>query len=248
MQEFGGWRVDMEINEKKDFVGENRFIAYLDILGYESHIAKIGVSGLANVLNESIKQSKEMITYFQKANEERSDNYDFDIKVFSDNFFFCTKKDWFGLALLSSLVQGGLMLSGILVRGSICYGEIYFSEDFVCGKGLIDAYKLESEIAIYPRIIIDSSYFDSVEKISTSNLDRLQKLSRKSGDGYEFLDYMRRCLGDDRLVSDFLNVQKKHVEDNLKETENNRVKQKYQWLKNYHNSFCKEHGYDEHLI
>src|ERR1700756_3728702 len=43
---------------------------------------------------------------------------------------------------------------GFLIRGGIALGGLYHSSDIVFGEALIDAYRLESKVAVYPRILI----------------------------------------------------------------------------------------------
>jgi hypothetical protein len=43
----------------------------------------------------------------------------------------------------------------ILIRGGVCRGAIVASDDVTFGPGLVKSYKLESEYALYPRIVVD---------------------------------------------------------------------------------------------
>ena len=47
------------------------------------------------------------------------------------------------------------------------YGKLYIDDNIIYGKGVIDAYKTESEIAIFPRIIIDNTFFQGALNIET---------------------------------------------------------------------------------
>lgn len=48
----------------------------------------------------------------------------------------------------------------ILIRGSIVSGKLYCDETFIFGEGLITAYCLENDEAIYPRIIIQNEIIE----------------------------------------------------------------------------------------
>ena len=62
---------------------------------------------------------------------------------------------------------------GLLVRGGLTIGRLYHSEGVVFGEAMIDAHRLESTVAIYPRIAVSPRI---VEKLS--EVDR-KKLLRK---------------------------------------------------------------------
>jgi predicted DNA-binding protein len=49
-------------------------------------------------------------------------------------------------------------------RGGICKGQLYIDDVFVWGKGLVDAYMMESAEADYPRIIIAPEVVDGASK------------------------------------------------------------------------------------
>lgn len=43
----------------------------------------------------------------------------------------------------------------VLIRGGVCFGKIVASGDVTFGPGLVKSYLLESEFAVYPRIVVD---------------------------------------------------------------------------------------------
>ena len=53
--------------------------------------------------------------------------------------------------------QLDLAMDGVLVRGGMSLGDLFASKEnsIVFGPALVDAYKLESQSAVYPRILID---------------------------------------------------------------------------------------------
>jgi hypothetical protein len=53
-------------------------------------------------------------------------------------------------------IQGKLMAEyGVFIRGSIVKGNLYTNKNFLFGNGLISAYEIENELAVYPRIIVE---------------------------------------------------------------------------------------------
>jgi len=58
---------------------------------------------------------------------------------------------------------------GLFLRGSIVEGEVFTDDNFILGKGIIDAYKLEHSHAKYPRIVISSELISNlVEEVQVA--------------------------------------------------------------------------------
>lgn len=57
--------------------------------------------------------------------------------------------------------------SPTLMRGCINIGKLYIDskQKIIFGNGLIDCYKKESEIAIYPRIMVDDSLMKKIKNL-----------------------------------------------------------------------------------
>jgi len=222
---------------ENDFIPKKQFIAYLDILGYEQLIKEDGgaikiakkidanIKGI--ILSQSIFGEKEM---------------KFNIKVFSDNFIICSETRGDIVFILANILQINLATDGIFINGSICYGTLLFNDNFICGQGIIDAYKIQSEIAIFPRIIVDDSFILKARNTWQGKIKR-------DFDGYAFVDYLRTIMGLEMEVIEFLSIHSYQIDMNIMfHALNPRVLQKYQWCKNYHNEFCKQYGYENYII
>ncbi|MCL2396969.1 MAG: hypothetical protein FWC93_02780 [Defluviitaleaceae bacterium] len=237
--------------DEKDFAGTPHFIAYLDILGYEQLVRECGIAGLSKIIYKRILASEGTAAtareVFAEGREEHLEDFKIKIKVFSDNFFFCTRKNWKGLITLILAFQTSMAYENILMRGALCHGDIYFGEEFICGDGLIRAHKLENEIAIFPRVIVDDSFL--AKATPTEYLTGLELLKAAGNlkidfDGYHFINYLSIPLMREKERDALLKSHRDFVAGGL-ENENIRVKQKYQWVKNYHNNFCEENGLPE---
>ena len=203
-------------NCKKDFTPKNQFIAYIDVLGYEQKVKEIGTKKLAEVIYQTIEKTKEHIERIANTFDgTESKIYNSTIlikstvnfKVFSDNFIICTDtEDFPSLIQLVENMQRLFLEHNIFIRGALCYGELYFDDTFICGQGIIDAYRIESEIALFPRIIVDRSCFQrrieySKEIINLEPImynDVLCDFDRHIGDyitkdfdGFYFIDYLK---------------------------------------------------------
>ncbi len=149
------------------------YIAYFDLLGYkkffEDHPDKVG--DFLQIIHEAISNT---INYIREINSSRIGveigKLFIRKKVFSDNILLCLETTTAEveyprflafLAIVADIQRNFVLRYGLFLRGGITIGELSFNEDFVFGKGLIDAVALE-ETAIYPRIIMDKSVLDYV--------------------------------------------------------------------------------------
>ena len=64
-------------------------------------------------------------------------------------------------------------------RGGVAIGDIYHDDEAVFGPGLVRAYDIESNVAKFPRIVVDQEVLDTCGPISGFNVFE---------DGLHFLD------------------------------------------------------------
>jgi hypothetical protein len=256
---------DIIIEPNINFDVKDYFIAYFDILGFEKMVNQNNKKKdllLLTMINECIANSKEVISLFN----ETGNKVDIKFKVFSDNFIFCTEKDYISLLSMVSIIQSSFLLYNIFIRGSLSYGKMFFDEEFIYGKGLIEAYKIESEIAIFPRLIIDNTFITGASKILTLKwkkevsfeltLESLKNIYCVDFDNNLFIDYLGMIkyredeTGQASKGCSFLEILDIHARNicyNL-QTENKRIEQKYQWCKNYHNYICTKYNILDKVI
>lgn len=142
------------------------YVAYFDVLGYKEAFRKsedVSVK-LIQSIESSINLLKSFILICNKPSEDsEGEEIEIKYKVFSDNILICYKRldnDEAPLSLLSFLRLIALIQRvffegyGIVVRGGVTKGPLYFSNEFVGGKALIDCVELESN-AVFPRIVVD---------------------------------------------------------------------------------------------
>jgi hypothetical protein len=76
------------------------------------------------------------------------------------------------------------MRIGLLVRGGITIGKLYHSSGVVFGEAMVDAYNLESRVAIYPRVAVSSRVYSRIPEADRPEYLRLDR------DGIWHLDYL----------------------------------------------------------
>lgn len=228
---------------------EERFIAFVDILGFK----------------EIVKKAAKDVTYQDKVSgilnyiaKIRTDNYYGewakygvcnDVAVFSDSIVIsypCNRRDGDGLFyLLIDLVHLCLILTrnGIFVRGGITVGSVTHDQNISWGPAFVEAYEMEDKNAIYPRIIIDKKAIDRGKELYSQrypydkNGDDLDKLIELDEDGAYYLDYLSQWEefdeSDEYIVwLDYIRV---NIEENLKNASCPRIKMKYVWYAHYYN-------------
>lgn len=142
-------------------------------------------------------------------------------------------------------IQLELMKKDIVIRGGITIGDIFHSDKYVFGTGLVDAYKLESERAVNPRIVIDQRIMKLLHehKSKCTPFERItgqfvvKGLIAKSENGTCFVNYLHEDIKEKFPDLETLVAHKKLIIRNAIKFENNtRVLDKYLWLANYHNN------------
>ena len=143
---------------------ERKFVAFYDVLGWRQKIAEAGNDpGMILAL-------KGAVTGWSLLSNVEVQNRGFKTRIttFSDNVVISEPVEGPNFHLL--LFRLGYMQviaswSGLLIRGAITIGDIVHDDSIVFGPALNRAYELESQQAIYPRIIIDPDIGDAFGKL-----------------------------------------------------------------------------------
>jgi len=112
-----------------------------------------------------------------------------------------------GLRLAEKVISGltrEAVKSGFLIRGGATVGPLYHRNGVVVGSALVEAYKLESTVSIYPRIAVSRKLYSRVRAHSA--------LLAVDEDGITYFDYFLPMLGreapdgspDNKFVSETL--------------------------------------------
>jgi hypothetical protein len=196
---------------------EQRLIAFVDILGFselvrtsaeDEQVFKHLVSVLETVaaaqpLWDDPETEAKMWSFVEGGplsfNEHRSMLKELAKKdqatVFSDSIVLSSTPDCDGaFAIFAPLCQLAqrLALSGVLVRGGVTIGPLHHQGSVVFGPALVEAYHIESKVAVYPRILISDAALSAVEDTAGSNniLLTLRSLIRLDFDGLSCLDVL----------------------------------------------------------
>lgn len=220
--------------DKYDRETSQHIVAYLDILGIAARMKegyerqKLAMNKLHNLYTFSMDISKRI------AMEGYSD---INFKIFSDNIIIVKKlseqadKRLLDIRALLYCVANFQCSAvsdsvGWLVRGGISVGELFIDETMVWGEALLKAYDLESNSAIYPRILLDSSLLSHI-----GSDEELTGFVRQDFDNLYFLNYLYiQHFGGQFLKNGF-----QMMLDELNGRYSERIYQKLCWHMNYVN-------------
>jgi hypothetical protein len=218
-------------------VYERRVLAFLDILGFRSLIEDGREAELLLILKRIQREFAEADVDPNRFVAETA---------FSDSFVVSMKVDESGFpatALVAYVIFHicGMLSNGILVRGGIAVGDAYHRNGIVFGPAMNEAYKIENELAIYPRVVLSDAVLEMLEKESIeSKLERGQlkqrmaALSLRDFDGMYFANFLGPL---DDVKANGLSkrqvVQRVVDEGKKKFSKQPRQLAKYLWLENY---------------
>ncbi|MBV8757096.1 MAG: hypothetical protein JO257_07475 [Deltaproteobacteria bacterium] len=150
--------------------------------------------------------------------------------------------------------QGELAATGVLLRGGIAAGLAHADATSVFGPAFIDAYTVESQLALFPRIVLHP---DLVTEFGSDGArgravyaDDGLALTRVGSDGLHFLDYLgnfpREVHTDaspdrEEVAMSYMEPRKASIEQELVRRHLlDPVRTKYVWLGRYHNEVVVE--------
>ena len=201
---------------------EERFVCFLDILGFKDAIEnpKHPVYKLGpNFFYRALSKMKE------KPDDPTMEN--FIVTQFSDSVaisFPSSNYQKFQLYMLIKRIidlQQALLGGALLTRGAITKGKLYHDDlGIIFGPALIESVQLENR-ANYPQVIIDHKLKADLESFEPS------KSMITSGDGLDYIEYIICYPCNDlkmlQLIMMFIDLGLKH--------ECQRVREKYQWVR-----------------
>lgn len=233
---------------------DKRFVAFLDILGFKDLITKTKDPLIFKIVKNSLD-------YISNVREEHYHGFyanfqaiDKEVSVFSDSIVISYSQSVSGglFYILMDLIYICIRLNqnGIFVRGGISFGELYHKNHVCFGPALIEAYHLEQDCAIYPRIIVnESTIINGIKIHGLANAPKqesqylAQLLEQGENDKLIYLDYLSQSQEMDEPNEFYLILKsiKKHIVRNLIDSKYNRkVFKKYRWFSKYYNKTIKK--------
>lgn len=161
---------------------KQHFVAFLDILGFSEMVA-------SDVGSEYQTNLSKLFRCHQSAASIFKDDPNCTITQFSDSIviakpFTAKEFDWFAIKVAE--FQRLLLDEGLICRGGIVVNKHFSNGTFTFSAGVIDAYRIESKIARFPRVVISP---DLIGLIFPDHHEYPSYLI-KEDDGLFFLDYI----------------------------------------------------------
>ena len=113
---------------------------------------------------------------------------------------------------------------GLFFRGGLSAGKCYIDDQIVLGEGLIDAYEIESTLSIYPRVVVSSKLVKAITRYPI-----VRKEFNQDFDGSYYVDYFSNWI----ISYPSAEKRQPHIDEvqkNLKEAQNDKIRQKYLWM------------------
>lgn len=191
------------------------YVAYLDILGYKELLAADVRAGTQIFKDRMTKAFRT----FEGINTSRH-HY----KAISDSIFItCTERaaarEFLGVV---RDVYTSFLAEGLMIRGGVSFGQHFENQSITYSPVLTKAYLLESEVAEFPRVMIDSNLDDMFPELKNEGL------ILRTGD-YWFLNIVTKetfqtvwCAAEVSFQSSKIAIQKSE-----------RVRIKHRWLQDF---------------
>jgi len=170
------------------------------------------------------------------------------------------------------MYQYNLALQGIFIRGGAALNYGFVDKSIAFGPGMLNAFDCEQK-ADYPRICLTEEAVFIIRHYIENQWpgdERINKFVLRGEDGKFFINYLQTIVDiieetcdnipDDGkeyplyrnvpFAVEQINKHKENIEMYLKESTKPSIRNKFIWLANYHNYFCKRHfqGLDSVLI
>jgi hypothetical protein len=237
-----------ETTSGRSSVFSNHFVLYLDFLGVSAAAVTWEDARAAHLIDvlKTVAASRASFSMHGEALPDGSYkiNATAETSTFSDNVVasypipetevpFEVLMDMY-LSLSTAMVSKiaiHAMNIGMLVRGGLTVGSLYHSNGVVFGEAMIDAYRLESRVATYPRIVVSSRIYDHVPPEK-----RLRRIVQDS-DGIWHLNYLPKVFAAVRApeYESWINSTLKMIDQNIEafeKTESWNELAKWSWFKN----------------
>ena len=207
-----------ELFEKK-IKASSRVVAWIDILGFSQQMQMVKTDADWQAAYRKMLSVHELFAKVSASDEpevqaEINENYGRTILALSDGLVVTAGLHAKAVQMMSpydllmSLVgeiltaQAHCALVGIFLRGGIGTGRFYFDNDILLSPALIRAYKLESERADYPAIVIAKETVETLSSLpgirhyakgcepSLAYFRPFKSPRQKKGERFYFLDYL----------------------------------------------------------
>lgn len=165
-----------EPEASKSVVYQERYVAFVDVLGFRSIIAK-SMDDPAVV--DRVHAALAGISHL--ADDTRATRQGFEVTSFSDNVVLSVPvgRNWL-LHLFQMINQFSqdLLGRGMLYRGAVVRGFALHTQRTIFGPAMVEAHRLESSVSFHPRVMLDAAVLLDAHRHARKNQLWQTELSR----------------------------------------------------------------------
>lgn len=148
---------------------EEKYVAFLDLLGFKAQVEAAEHDRAAH---------HKLRTVLQLVHESLCENprIRFRLNYFSDCIVLSGERTPSGLQEMFQsicLLTSNLMQHDVLIRGGLAAGRIHHSRDFLYGSAFNRAYKLESEVAHHPMVLLSEEVLEHAKNYGPQHMNFL---------------------------------------------------------------------------
>ncbi len=244
---------DESVGENMDTVYEDRYVAFLDVLGFKELVRQsMDNQEILNKIDSALNYSRRLQIENYEGTWVMSD-YGKQVSVFSDSIVISYEMQRSGAAfhILMDLIHlcNDLLGVGMLVRGGVTVGKLIHENNKCFGPAMVEAYGMESDRAIYPRIVVNPLLIErGLEYRSNTWEDEKNYLNGcidMDFDGNMYLDYLVQWneFDDEEIYNLYLcRVRQWIIESLQKFRAFPEILMKYEWLRRYYNKTIQKFG------
>jgi hypothetical protein len=263
-----------------------RILAFVDILGFSGLVTKtLNDDALVVKLRDALKivsdyepfwrdeeRHRMIIKSLEEDIEDEKDRQAAYKKMrdkwgmaFSDTIVLSEEDNQYGLYNIISnlcILSLRLLKIGTFIRGAVTIGPVYHEGSIIFGPALIDAYKLETDFAIYPRIVIADKLVAELESWQHSSpidplniitmckdllrrdFDGLYHLDWFSEEGMKFEKYSIPAKERQQILEGFRSI----ISESLKSNSDLKILIKLRWVARYFNKIVEQDRFEIALI
>ncbi|TVY01525.1 hypothetical protein FPV58_12980 [Mycolicibacterium porcinum] len=224
-------------------------VAFFDILGFSELVSRDVPDDEAR---KTIEMFNEALLGVRSRFAERWswETGEFAVKMFSDCICVSVAADPINLDAffqqIAYLQSWMCLQAGIALRGAVTVGRHYINDQMIFSEALVEAYKLEQNKATPPCIVVSDRLRGYIlENYKNSDIEHINAAHFQHGyvmkddqSGRLFLDYLNFMPASDDN-GEKIRAHRAWIIENLATYEKvPSVGVKYEWLRDYHNSWC----------
>lgn len=245
----------------------NQIVVFIDLLGFSNMLQTFEDEALANSLaqeesyHESVELNK-LISIFENSLaliEQRNCTY----YQFSDNI--CITINYINegvehaelfieIIQLINILNYEFIQQGYFIRGGVDAGWFLEDKKMAIGTPLAEAYRLESKVAIHPRVMISAAYRKLLQQLiengafTEEQLFLIDKILKEDSEN-AYIDSFTHVLAFEDPLSkrNFLNTYREKIVSSIAlHKDNTKVLPKYEWSANAFNEFIDNYITNHH--